>query len=151
MSIVRRAALGAAVLLAGVALFQLALAVGFPWGDMSYGGQADTVDGVLPAGYRVMSAIAIFILLFAAYVVLARAGAVEQGWLGDRFLRIAAWVVFAYLALNTVMNLTSSHLGERFGMGAVTLVAAVLCFIVARGEGPAVRSSIASHRGSRTG
>lgn len=132
MSTVRRSAIGVAVLLAGVALFQLGLAIGFPWGEMSYGGQADTVDGVLPAEYRVMSAAAVVILLFAAFVILARAGIVSAQRLSRRFVRIATWVVFGYLVLNTMMNLTSSHNGERFGMGAVTLVAAVLSFVVAR-------------------
>jgi hypothetical protein len=134
MSIAEKAAIGAAVLLAGVALFQSALALGAPWGDMSYGGQAETVDGVLPGNYRVMSAVAVVILLFAAFLVLARAGVVTASWPGEGFLRPAVWVVFAYLGLNTVMNLMSSHAGERFGMGAVTLVAAVLTFIVARSD-----------------
>jgi len=131
VSNVKNAAIGAAVLLAGVAAFQVALAVGAPWGDMSYGGQADTVDGVLPGSYRVMSVIAVVILLFAAYVVLVRGGVVADSPLGPRFVVIACWVIFAYLALNTLMNLTSSHAGERFGMGAITLVAAALTFLVA--------------------
>ncbi len=134
MSNTRMAAVGAAGLLAAVAIFQIALTLGAPWGEMSYGGQAETIDGVLPAGYRVISAVAVMILLFAAYVVLARAGVASAGPLGAVFLKRATWVVFAYLALNTVMNLTSSHAGERFGMGAVTLVTAVLTFLVARSE-----------------
>lgn len=132
MSNVRTAAITAAVLLAGVAVFQIALAAGAPWGRMSYGGQAETVDGVLPGSYRAMSAVAVVILLFAAWIVLARAGVISRGFLSPGFLRVATWVVFGYLILNTVMNLTSSHAGERFGMGAITLISAVACFIVAR-------------------
>ena len=128
------AAVGAAILLAGVAAFQIALALGAPWGDMSYGGQAETVDGVLPGNYRVMSAVAVVILLFAAYLVLARAGVLDTSWPGAGFLRPAVWVVFAYLVLNTVMNLMSSHAGERFGMGAATLITAILTFVVARSD-----------------
>lgn len=133
MSNARNAAITAAVLLAGVAVFQVALAAGAPWGRMSYGGQAETVDGVLPGSYRALSAVAVVILLFAAWIVLARAGVVGSGPLSPGFLRVAVWVVFGYLVLNTVMNLTSSHAGERFGMGAITLVSAVACYIVARG------------------
>ena len=132
MSNVRTAAVTAAVLLAGVAAFQVALAAGAPWGRMSYGGQADTVDGVLPGSYRSMSAAAAVILIFAAWIVLARAGVVASGPLSAGFLRVGVWVIFAYLILNTVMNLTSSHAGERFGMGAITLISAVACLFVAR-------------------
>jgi len=134
VSMVHKAAIGATVLLAGVAAFQIALTLGAPWGDMSYGGQAETTDGVLPGSYRVMSAVAVLILLFAAYVILVKAGVVSSPWLGATFARRATWVIFAYLVLNTVMNLTSSHAGERFGMGSVTLVAAVLTFVVARDD-----------------
>jgi hypothetical protein len=60
---VHKAAIGTTVLLAGVAAFQIALTLGAPWGDISYGGQAETTDGVLPGTYRVMSAVAVLILL----------------------------------------------------------------------------------------
>jgi hypothetical protein len=68
----------------------------------------------------------------AAAVLLPRAGIVARGPVGTGFLTGAAWVIFAYLVLNTLMNLTSSHAGERWGMGTVTLVTAVLCWIIAR-------------------
>jgi thiosulfate reductase cytochrome b subunit len=140
MSNVKTAAVTAAVLLAVVAAFQIALVAGAPWGRMSYGGQAETVDGVLPGSYRVMSAAAVLILLFAAWIVLARARVVSRGILSPGFLGVAAWVIFAYLILNTAMNLTSSHAGERFGMGAITLISAAACFIVARGRADLVAS-----------
>lgn len=47
MDVVEVAACTAAVPLAVVALFQAAPAAGAPWGNMSYGGRAETVDGVL--------------------------------------------------------------------------------------------------------
>ncbi|MDH3306403.1 MAG: hypothetical protein OEO77_02615 [Acidimicrobiia bacterium] len=137
---VRGAATTAAVLLLGVAALQAALAVGAPWGDMSYGGRVETVDGVLPGSYRVMSAAAVAILSFAAWVVLARGGVVAPGFLGAGFLRVAAWVVFGYLVINTGSNLASSHPVERFGVGAVTLVSAVACFIVARASADLIGS-----------
>lgn len=135
------AAWTAALLLAGVALFQAALAAGAPWGDMSYGGRAETVDGVLPGSYRVMSAAAVVILLLAAWMILARGGVVSAGPLSPGFLRGAAWVVFGYLVLNTVMNVASSHPAERFGLGAITLVAAAACFVVARASVDLIVSS----------
>ena len=129
--IVQNAAKLAAVLLSAVAVFQAALALGAPWGDMSYGGQAETTDGVLPTGQRIMSAAAVLILLFAGWVVLARAEVLGAGPLSETFLKAGSWVIFGYLVLNTTMNLMSSHPGERWGMGTTTFVTAIMTFIVA--------------------
>ena len=58
-------ALIAAALLLGVAGFQAGLAGGAPWGAASYGGRAATDDGRLPMPMRVMSGIAVVILVLA--------------------------------------------------------------------------------------
>ena len=126
------AAVVAALLLAGVAVVQVALALGAPFGDHVYGGRAKTHDGVLETRYRVMSAIAVPILIFAALVVLSRAEVVStfgvSGW-----VTVATWVVFGYLVLNIVGNLASSSRIERLGMGAVTVIAAAATLVVALG------------------
>jgi hypothetical protein len=127
------AAIGAALLLAGVAVFQAALALGAPWGEMAYGGRVETIEGVLPARYRASSAFALFVLLFAAWVILARADVVSEGLLSDGFVRAASWVIAGYLVLNTVMNATARTSVERWAMGSATAIAAVLSFVVAAG------------------
>ncbi len=119
-------------LLALVAVFQAALASGAPWGDMSYGGRVETRGGVLPRSYRAMSAASVVVLAFGAWVVLAHAGLVGSGILSSGFLRSAVWVVFAFLVINTATNAASRNPIERLGFGAVSLVSAVACFIVAR-------------------
>jgi len=124
-------AIGAALLLAGVAAFQAALALGAPWGEMAYGGRVETTDGVLSGRHRASSAFSFFVLLFAAWVILARADVVSEGFLSDGFVRAASWVVASYLVLNTVMNATARTSVERWVMGSATAIAAVLSFIVA--------------------
>jgi len=124
-------AIGAALLLAGVAVFQAALALGAPWGEMAYGGRVETTDGVLSGRHRASSAFSFFVLLFAAWVILARADVVSEGFLSDGFVRAAPWVVASYLVLNTVMNATARTSVERWVMGSATAIAAVLSFIVA--------------------
>lgn len=119
-------------LLALVAAFQATLAGGAPWADMSYGGRVATVGGVLPRSYRVMSAASVLLLAFGAWIVLAHAGLVGSGILGKGFLSAAVWIVFAFLVINTATNAASSNPIERFGFGAVSLVSAAACFIVAR-------------------
>ena len=126
------AAVMAGGLLALVASFQAALAGGAPWGDLSYGGRVETVGGVLPRSHRAMSAASVVVLAFAAWIVLAHAGLVGSGILGDGFRRAAVWVIVAFLVTNTATNAASSNPIERFGFGAVSLVSAVACFIVAR-------------------
>jgi hypothetical protein len=125
------AAIGAALLLAGVAVFQAALALGAPWGDMAYGGRVETTEGVLPSRYRASSAFPFLVLLFAASVILARAEVMSEGFLSDGFVRTASWVVASYLVLNTVMNATARTSVERWVMGSATAIAAALSFIVA--------------------
>jgi len=127
------AAIGAALLLAGVAVFQAAVALGAPWGDMVYGGRVETADGVLPGHYRAASAGAVAILLFAVWVILAHADLVPKGFLSDGFISTASWVVSGYLVLNTAMNATARTSMERWGMGSATAIAAALSFIVALG------------------
>ncbi len=126
---------GAAVLVGGILLqfvagFQVALAFGAPWGEHAYGGRATTTDGRLSPGYRVMSAVAVPILLFAAWIVLARADLVSGG---DDWVNVAIWFVFGYLVLNTVANFASSSKVERYLLGTVTAVCAVGTLIVATG------------------
>lgn len=129
---VESAAVGMAVLLAGVAVFQLALAVGAPWGNMAYGGRAVSAPrSPLPRPYRVMSAVAVLVLVFAVWLVLARAGVASGGSFSDGILRWGPWGIFGYLILNTLANLSSSNNLERWVMGSVSLAAAALCLIVA--------------------
>ena len=119
-------------LLALVAAFQAALAGGAPWGDMSYGGRAETMGGVLPRSYRAASAASVVVLAFAAWVVLAHAGLVTTGILGHGLPRTAIWIVLAFLVINTATNAASNNPIERFGFGAVSLVSAAACLLVAK-------------------
>ncbi len=124
------AALIAAVLLVIVAAVQLALVFGAPWGDHVYGGRAETDNGRLSPRFRVMSAVAVPILLLSAAIVLSRADVVS--WFDpDGWVATAVWVVFGYLVLNSIANFASTSRVERFGMGSLTVVAAIATLVVA--------------------
>ena len=127
------AALAGAMLLVGVAVFQIGLAAGAPWGDMAYGGRADTHNGVLALPYRITSALAVAVLALAAWIVLARGDVLSGEPMSTGFIEAGAWVVFGYLVLNTAANLASTSKNERLIMGPVTAVAAVFVLIVALG------------------
>ena len=122
----RAAGLLAALGLLGIALFQIALALGAPLGHAAWGGGHD----VLPTSLRVASAVAVAIWLLAALVVTARA-AVPTVPLAPVVTRWGTWLVAALLFVGAIMNVASSSPWERFGWAPVALILAGLCVIVA--------------------
>ena len=63
------AARTAAVVMVGIAAFQVALVVGAPWGAYTQGGET---EGVLDTSGRVVAAVSCAILLVMASAILAR-------------------------------------------------------------------------------
>lgn len=119
------AAVVAAALLVVVALFQLALAVGLPWGRAAYGGQH---RGALPTGLRVASAAAFVLWSVVALGVLRRGGLDVPSPLPDGWLGTAGWVLVAVMALALVANTITPSRVERAlwaPTSAVTLAALV--------------------------
>ncbi|MFB8146312.1 hypothetical protein ACFC1W_06175 [Microbacterium sp. NPDC056003] len=117
------------LVLALLAAFQLALALGAPWGRLAWGGQ----DRVLPAHKRIGSVISILIYAFMAVVAWDRVGAISV--FPDLFSQIAMWVIFAYSVLGILMNAISRSKPERYTMVPVTIVLSVLSFLIAMGYG----------------
>ena len=123
----RRAAIAAAVGFAVVAVFQLLLALGAPWGQAAWGGGQ---EGQLPHELRFASTISMVILIGAALIVLGRAG-----YWGTRFyelFRRGTWVLAVLMAVGAVMNAASPSSWERFMWAPVALLLALACLIVAR-------------------
>jgi hypothetical protein len=122
------AAVLAAVLFAAMAVFQAGLALGAPLGAHVLGGGR---PGALPTRLRALSVIAAAILVAAALVILARAGAI--GWpAGSTDLLVpAAWAISAFLVLNTLGNLSSKSPLERTVFAAITAALAGLSAYVA--------------------
>ncbi len=116
-------------------LFQLALALGAPWGRFAWGGQH---EGRLPAGYRVGSVAGILVYAVFAGLALDRAGVIRV--VPDAVSQIGMWVVFGVLVLGTLMNLISRSKPERYVMTPVALVLAILAGIIAV-QGPANQSA----------
>ncbi|WP_328414683.1 hypothetical protein OG470_20850 [Micromonospora sp. NBC_00389] len=130
-TLVKGAPMAAAVGLVGIALFQLALAVGAPLGRAAWGG---THVGPLPTGWRVASGVAVIVWTFAALVVLRRGG---MGLLGmpETVARWGTWVLFGLLLLGVLMNVASSSAWERYFWGPYALILAGLCSLAANSDG----------------
>jgi hypothetical protein len=109
MTITRTAAIGAAVLFAALATFQLALVLGAPWGQAAYGGLTEHPGVEL----RVSSAVASLVWASAALVVLKRAGFTIWAPLPRRTLRVAVWVLVGLTTLAVVPNAISPSVLER--------------------------------------
>lgn len=126
MSIV--AAFTMAAILAGLAIFQAALAAGAPIGRFAWGGQHDR----LPMGLRIGSGVAILLYAGFAAILLQRAGVLALlpagGWLG-----VATWVIVGYCALGIVMNAISRSRPERLTMTPLVALLFGLSLVVALG------------------
>jgi hypothetical protein len=111
-----------------VACFQVALALGAPWGRAAWGG----VHERLPTGLRIASGFAVVLWLAAALVVLARAG-YEWSPIPVDVARWATWALFGVLVLGTVMNLASRSRVERMIQTPTAGALSILCLLVAFG------------------
>lgn len=129
------AALVAVALLAIVAAFQLALAIGAPWGAAAWGGQH---PGVLPARLRISSGVAgIVIYPLLIVLVLNAAGWVSIGWL-NQLGALPMWILAGLLGLGALANLASRSPRERL-WAPVAATVALCCAMLALG-GPAAAS-----------
>ena len=117
------AARAAAVVMVGVAAFQIALVFGAPWGAYTQGGE--TV-GILDASGRVVAAVSCAILLLMAAAILAR---VREGPLKGApgsVVSVLAWFTTVYAAVSVVLNLATRSSSER----AVFAPTAILLFVL---------------------
>lgn len=122
-------ALALTVILALLAIFQLALALGAPLGRFAWGGQ----HRVLPRGLRVGSLVSILVYALIAVIAWDRVGAIEV--FPEAFSEVAMWVIFAYFVLGILVNAISRSKPERYTMVPVTIVLSVLSLFIAMGYG----------------
>lgn len=105
---------GAAAL---VIAFQIALALGAPWGELTMGGG---MTGVLPAPMRLAAGLQALVIGGCIVVVLARAGVLRAA--PGRGLKGLAWAVAALFAISLVLNLITPGAWERALWAPVALV-----------------------------
>lgn len=114
------------VLTAVVILFQLALALGSPWGEYTVGGR---FPGKLPPKMRLAALAQLLILLLFAAVVLARSGLALEGL--HSFSRVAIWFVAGFFVLGSIANLTTPSKGERLLWGPVNVALLIAAIFIA--------------------
>lgn len=126
MVIKRAAARIYAIVSAGVVAFQIALAVGAPWGAYAMGG---AFPGQFPPALRVAAIVQAALLVGMAAVVLARADLILPGW--SRVSRWLVWFVVTFAALSLILNLITPSAGERAIWAPTALLLLISSGIVA--------------------
>ena len=102
-------------LTAVVALFQLALAMGAPWGAYAMGGK---FPGRFPPPMRIAALVQVALLAAFAGVVLARAGVALPDWRAGWL----AWIVVGLMALGVMLNLITRSPRERMIWAPVAIL-----------------------------
>ena len=126
MDVTDWAAAAYAVVVAGVIAFQIALALGAPWGSYAMGG---AFPGRFPPRLRVAALVQAALLAVTVGIVLSRAGLALPAW--SDAARWLIWVVVAIALLALVLNSISRSAGERRIWVPVALVMLASSLVVA--------------------
>lgn len=111
--------------------FQLALAAGAPWGELTMGG---AFPGQLPPRMRAVAVLSAALLSVFGAIVAARAGLALPRW--RRAAQRLIWVVVAYTLVGVVLNAVTPSARERALWLPITVVLAGCALVVARGAEP---------------
>ena len=131
MDIRRIAGIVYAAATAVVVAFQIALALGAPWGAYAMGG---AYPGQFPPALRIAALVQAGILIGLAGIVLARAGIALKSW--ERVARWMVWVAVAFSAVSLLLNLITPSAGERMLWAPVAFALLVCSLMVATGPKP---------------
>jgi hypothetical protein len=112
----------ASIGIVSLAVFQMLLAAGFPYGAAAFGG----ANAVLPSRLRVASAISSVLFCGALYVVLAE-GDLFGASGRSTFVSSATWLFVAIFGLSGIANIASRSRWERYLMAPIALALAACC------------------------
>ena len=117
MTVSSGAAIVFAVVTVGAAGFQIALALGAPWGAYAMGGK---FPGQFPAPMRVAAVVQALVLIAFVGAVLNHAGLALDAWPSTELWLI--WVVVAFSGVSLVLNSITSSKRERLVWVPVAVV-----------------------------
>lgn len=101
----------------GVAAFQLALALGAPWGEYAMGGR---FRGTFPPAMRVAAVVQMLQIGLLCAIMLMRAGIILKSW-RHRWGWLA-WAVVVFLAAGVLLNLITPSPRERLIWAPVAIL-----------------------------
>jgi thiol:disulfide interchange protein len=116
--VIELAAVVVSVVLAGLAVFQLALVAGAPLGRFAWGGQSE----VLPTALRIGSVLSVVSYAVIAWLVWRAVGQPDDWWI---------WGITAFFGVGVLMNAVSRSRPERLVMTPVVALLAGSCLLIA--------------------
>jgi hypothetical protein len=125
------AASGYTAISAGVALFQIALAAGAPWGTYAMGG---AFPGQFPPVMRIAAVVQAALMMLMSAVVLSRAGIALPAW--SRASRWLVWLIVTVGAASLTMNIATPSSGERIIWAPVAFLLLTCSVLVATSKPP---------------
>jgi hypothetical protein len=115
----------AALLFGVVIVLQILLAAGILPISMAWGGR----QAQLTASLRIASIIAAVLLGVIIYIIRYRAGLVGSVPI-PVMIKVLSWIITAFMAFNTLGNITSLSTAEKLVFGPVTFLLTVACLLV---------------------
>ena len=112
-----------------VILFQLASALGAPWGEFTMGGR---FPGALPPVMRIVALAQIVVLFLFAVIVLVRAGMAFGGYYAIG--RVGIWFVVGFFVLGSLLNLATPSKKERLLWAPVNVLMLIAAILIAVGR-----------------
>ena len=109
----------------GLTIFQLLLALGFPLGEVAWGGKYR----ILPVTLRIASFFSALVFVFVSISVLEKVGMINV-FNNQTFVKWVVWIFTAFLGLNTLSNFFGGSRLEKRYMTPVSLVLALLCLFL---------------------
>ncbi|WP_231442527.1 hypothetical protein [Brevibacterium zhoupengii] len=115
----------ALAVLCALAVLQVLVIFGLPFGAVVWGGQ----HRVLPGRLRLGSTVAVILYAGFAALLLSRSG-VLPGSVNAAVI-VLTWVLFAFFAVSVVGNVATRSSAERWTMTPASVVLAVATFVIA--------------------
>jgi hypothetical protein len=117
-----------------VIVLQILLAAGILPISMAWGGR----QSQLTASLRIASIIAAVLLGAFIYVIRYRAGLVSNVPI-PVIIKVVSWIITAFMAFNTLGNITSLSINEKLLFGPVTFILTVACLLVSASKSNSMR------------
>lgn len=108
------------------AMFQIMLALGFPYAEASWGGKYK----VLPKSFRIASLFASIFLIIIGFIYLLTSRILPE-IIPLNVIKIIIWIVAFIMLLNTLGNLASKSKYEKMIMTPVSFIMLVSSLILA--------------------
>lgn len=119
-----------------VIVLQILLAVGILPISMAWGGRQPQLTATL----RIASIVAAALLGVFIFVIRYRAGLVGNVPI-PVMVKVVSWIITAFMALNTLGNITSLSVNEKLIFGPITFMLSVACLIVSASKANSIKRS----------